>query len=318
LKARERKQKEVKRGRDEVERRRGRRRGKKTRSLLTQFLLLEEKGFEEQNKKTRHHAPDRVYQDARDPQRCDDRGQGAQGPRQGPARYVSGGERRSKRKGCLSERAERQRRRRPDRPPRGRERTRPALAGFALSRRVSVLCLFELRFGTISAARGDGRSLLFGADAGSHRQIKMIKSRRQRRPIIKGQKDEKSHLFLPTTNTPNRHADARFQAPGGRHVPCRGGGEEGKGVLMTQARNDGDNGGDDGCDRPPLGVRRESSNRQEKRKQQSPVRASARALCFSSNPSKGSETPSRTKGSVGKGELCSRRALPTALLSSSS
>jgi len=87
---------------------------------------------------------------------------------------------------------------------------------------------------------------------------------------------------------------------------------------MTQARNDGDNGGDDGCDRPPLGVRRESSNRQEKRKQQSPVRASARALCFSSNPSKGSETPSRTKGSVGKGELCSRRALPTALLSSSS
>ena len=93
----------------------------RSRSSHSISLLEEKRNKLEQTKKTRHHAPDRVHQDARDPQRCVDRGQGAQGPRQGPARY--GSRELWRRKGCLRSRAKRQRRRRrrPDRRRRAKQ-----------------------------------------------------------------------------------------------------------------------------------------------------------------------------------------------------
>lgn len=169
--------------------------------------LLKEKTSKQkrkEKKKLSHHAPDRVHQVARDPQRCDGRGQGAQGPRQGPARYdwrkrmskevsarVSGG---SDGGGPIARAS--------------KERTRAASP---------LVSLFVVSAGSASSNCGSRASLLYAVVAtlalsigfGFESPDQSGETKRRRRPITKESKKRNSPLFFFFSSFLQRPKQAR-------------------------------------------------------------------------------------------------------------
>jgi len=164
-------------------------------------------------------------------------------------------------------------RRRPDRrplalpaPPRAKTKRLCAAVFFSFFRDEFSLCFYKLRYDLVSAARSDAESTLAGSKAGSHRQIKNRPKAGQAAAAHHQSKTKKDSPLSPPSNlNPYRHADARLQAPGGRHVPHRGGGEEGKGgVRWTdggRAGGDGKSDVVDGCDRQKTPIDEEKKHK---------------------------------------------------------
>lgn len=61
----------------------------------------------------------------------------------------------------------------------------------------------------------------------------------QQRAAAHHRKKSQKNLTSLFNQQKHRHADSRLQAPGGRHVPCRGGREEGKKSLVVRGRRQG-------------------------------------------------------------------------------